>query len=154
MLVHADLEIEQHEDRSLQSVGEVEGLRRELESLAGILREQHHVLGVAVGRVGAVEHIGLLVAGRHAGGRPGALYIEDHRGNFGEIAEPDEFLHQRDAGARGRGEGAGAVPAGADDDADRGDLVLALDDGVFLLLVIGVGAQLGTVAGEGVGERG
>ena len=47
----------------------------------------------------------------------------------------------------------GAVPAGADDDADRGDLVLALDDGVFPLLVR-PGAQLRAVAREGVGERG
>ena len=154
MLVHADLEVEQHEHRRLQPVGEIEGLRRELEGLAGILRKQHHVLGVAVGRIGAVEHVGLLVAGRHAGRWPGPLHVEDDRGNFGEIAEPDEFLHQRDAGARGRGECAGSIPAGTDDDADRGDLVLALDDGVFLLLVVGVGAQLGAVAGEGIGERG
>jgi hypothetical protein len=29
---------------------------------------------------------------------PGALHVEHHGRNFGEIGEPQEFLHQRDAG--------------------------------------------------------
>ena len=32
---------------------------------------------------------------------PAALHVEDHRGDFGEIGQPDELLHQRDAGAGG-----------------------------------------------------
>ena len=55
-------------------------------------------------------------------------------GNLGEIGEAEELLHQRDAGAGGRGEGARAVPGGADHHADRGELVLGLDDGVAVLL--------------------
>ena len=43
-------------------------------------------------------------------GWPATLDIDDHRGDFGEIGQAKEFLHQRDAGARRRGEGAGAVP--------------------------------------------
>ena len=152
MLVHADLEVEQHEDRGLQALGEIEGLRREFEGLAGVFGEQHHVLGVAVGGVGGVEHVGLLGAGRHAGRGAGALHVEDHGRDLGEIGEAAEFLHQRDAGAGGSREGAGAVPARPDHDADRGDLVLALDDGVLRLAVLVV-AQLGAIAREGVGER-
>src|SRR5258708_132738 len=48
VMVHADLEIEQHEYRGLQAVGEVEGLRAELEALGRVLGKQQHVLGVAV----------------------------------------------------------------------------------------------------------
>ena len=55
-------------------------------------------------------------------------------GDFGEIGEAEKFLHQRNARPRSRGEGARAVPAGADHDADRGELVLGLDDRVFVLL--------------------
>jgi hypothetical protein len=74
----------------------------------------------------------LLGARRHAGGGAAALHVEDHRRDFGEIGEADELLHQRDAGTGGGGEGARAVPAGADDDADRGQFVLGLHDGVAL----------------------
>ena len=99
------------------------------------------MLGVAVRGIGAGDDVGLLGARRHAGRRPGALHVEDDRGNFGEIGEPEEFLHQRNAGARGRGKGAGAVPAGADHDADRGEFVLGLDDGEFVLLGLRIDAQ-------------
>ena len=75
----------------------------------------------------------LLRARRHAGRGPGALHVEHHRGNFGEIGEAEEFLHQRNAGAGGGGEGARAVPAGADHHADRGEFILGLDDGEFVL---------------------
>ena len=54
-VVHADVEIGQHEDRRLQALGEVEGHRRHLEALLGIRRKQQHVLGVAVRRVGAAR---------------------------------------------------------------------------------------------------
>ena len=140
-MVHADVEIEHDEDRRLQPVGEIEGLRAEFESLGRILGEQQHVLGVAVRGIGAGDDVGLLRARRHAGRRPGALHVEDHRGNFGEIGKPEEFLHQRNAGARRRGEGARAVPAGADHHADRGEFVLGLDDGEFVLLGRWIDAQ-------------
>ena len=96
----------------------------------------------------------LLRARRHAGRRAGALHVEDHRRDFGEIGEPEEFLHQRDAGAGGRGEGARAVPGGADHHADRGELVLGLHDGEFVLLGFRIDAQPLAVAREGLGERG
>ena len=79
------------------------------------------------------EQVRLLGARRHAGRRAAALHVEHHHRNFGEIGEAEELLHQRNARARGRGEGARAVPARADRDADGGDLVLGLDDGVVLL---------------------
>ena len=110
-MVHADVEVEHDEDRCLQPVGEVERLRRQLEALGRVFREQQHVLGVAVRGIGAGDQVALLGAGRHAGRGAGALHVEDHRRDFGEVGEADELLHQRDAGAGGRGEGARAVPA-------------------------------------------
>ena len=140
-IVHADLEIEHDEHRRLQPVGEIERLGAELERLGRVLRQQQNVLGVAVRGIGAVEDVGLLRARRHAGRGAGTLHVEHHRRDFGEIGEAEELLHQRDAGAGGRGEGAGAVPGGADDDADRGEFVLALHDRDPVLLGLGIDAQ-------------
>ena len=152
-MVHADVEVEHHEDRGLQPVGEVEGLGAELEGLGRIFGEQQHVLGVAVRGIGAGNDVGLLRARRHAGRWAGALHIEDHGGNFREIGEPEELLHQRDAGARRCREGAGAVPAGADHDADRSQLILGLDDGELVLLGLRIDAQAAAIARKGLGER-
>ncbi len=152
-MVHADVEIDHDEDRRLQPVGEIERLRAEFERLRRVLGKQQHVLGVAVRGVGAGDDIGLLRARRHAGRRPGPLHVEHDGGNFGEIGEAEKFLHQRNSRPRGRGKGARAVPAGADHDADRSELVLGLDDREFVLLGVGIDAQPAAVTGEGFGER-
>ena len=137
----------------LQALGEVEGVGGKRERLAGPVGDQEDMLGVAVRGVGADEEIRLLGAGRHAGRGPAALHVEhDHR-NLGEIGEAEELLHQRDARAGGGGEGARAVPAGADDHADRRDLVLGLEDGV-VLLPGRVDAEAGAVPLERLGDRG
>jgi hypothetical protein len=47
-----------------------------------------------------------------------------------------------------------AIPAGAHDDPDGGDLVLGLDDRVARLAGLGVDAQILAVAGEGLSQRG
>src|SRR3546814_5994982 len=65
---------------------------------------------------------------RHAGRRSATLHVDDDRRDLGEIGEADEFGHQADAGTGGRGEDTGAVPTRADHDADRGQLVLGLED--------------------------
>ena len=78
-VVHADVEIGQHEHRRLEALGEIERRRRELERLARIAGIEADVAGVAVRRVGAHHQVALLGARRHAGGRPGALHVEDHR---------------------------------------------------------------------------
>ena len=83
----------------------------------------------------------------------GALHVEDHRRNFGEIGEPEKLLHQRDARARGGRERPRAVPGGADHHADRGEFVLGLHDGEFVLLGGGVDAHALAVAGESLGQR-
>ena len=152
-VVHADVEIGHDEDRRLQPVGEVERLRGHLEGFGRVLGEQQHVLGVAVRGVGAAQQVALLRARRHAGRGTGALHVDDHGRNLGEVGEAEELLHQRDAGAGGRREGARAVPARADHHADRGELVLGLDDGEAVLLVA-VGAVARAMALERLGERG
>ena len=113
---------------------------REFERLGRVFRKQQHMLGVAMRGIGAGDDVALLGARRHAGRGTGALHVDDHGRNFGEIGQADEFRHQRDAGPGGGGEGAGAVPRRADHDADRGQFVLALHDGVFRLAGIGVDA--------------
>ncbi len=152
-LVHADVEVEQDEDRRLQPVGQIESIGTHGEALMRVFGEEQHMLGVAMGGIGAGEHVGLLGAGRHAGRGAAALHVEDDRRDLGEIGEPDELLHERDAGAGGCGEGPGAVPGGADDDADGGELVLGLDDRVVALLGDRIDPVAPAVAGEGLGEE-
>ena len=152
--VHADVEIEHDENRRLQPLGQVERERAEFEGLAGAVGQQQHMLGVAVRSEGAGQHVRLLRARRHAGRGPAALDVEHHRRNFGEIGEAEKLLHQRDARPGRRGEGAGAVPAGADHHADRGDLVLGLNDRVALLAGRLVDPQPRAILLERLGERG
>ena len=153
VIVHSDVEVGHDEHRGLQSFGQIESLRAESEALVGIFGEQQHVLGIAVRSVGAGQQVGLLGARRHSGRRSAALDVEDHRRHFGKIRQPEELLHQRDAGAGSRGEGACAVPRGADDHADRRQLVFSLDDGVTRHAVIGVGAVLAAIAAERLDDR-
>ena len=122
------------------------------EAFGGVGGEQQHVLGVAVRGVGAGDDVGLLRARRHAGRGPAALDVEQHHRHLGEVGEPQELAHQRDAGAgRGR-ERARAVPAAADGDADGGKLVLRLHDAVEPPAVLGR-AQAPGVLLVGLGER-
>ncbi len=84
-VVHADVEVEHQEDRGLQPLGEVEGMRGEFEGFRRILREQHHVLGVAVRGIAAGDDVALLRARRHARGGAGALDVHDHGRDFGKV---------------------------------------------------------------------
>ena len=152
-VVHADVEIHHHEDRRLQPVCEVERVGGEGEGFVRVLREQQNVLGIPMRGVGGGEDVGLLRAGRHAGRWAAALDVEDDRRDLGEIRQPDEFLHQRDAGPGGRSKRAGAVPGSPDHHADRRQLVLCLDNGVAVLLRLGVAAQPMAMRGEGLGQR-
>ncbi len=87
---------------------------------------------VAVAEEVDLEHVALRGARGQAGAWPHALDIPDDDGDIGEVGEASVLGHQRDAGAGGGGHGARARPAGADHDAERGDLILRLDDGVGL----------------------
>ena len=71
---------------------------------------------------------------------PDALDVDDDRRDLGVVAEARELRHERDARARGRRHGARARPAGAEHHADRGELVLGLDDGEGGLARLGVDA--------------
>jgi hypothetical protein len=90
-MVHADIEIEHHEDRGLQAVGEIEGLGREFEGFGRVFRKQQHMLGVAMRSIGAGDDVALLGSRRHAGRGTGALHVDDHCRDLGEIGQADEF---------------------------------------------------------------
>ena len=152
-ILHADVEVEHHEDGCLQAVGQVEGQCGELECLLWIFGEKQNVLGITVRRVRARHNVGLLRACRHACGRAAALNVEDYRRNLGEIPESDEFLHQRDARSGCARECARAVPCRAHHDAYRRELVLGLDDSVARLAGRGIGAVPLAMAREGFGQR-
>ena len=127
--VHAEVEIAHHEDGRLEALGEVEGVLRHLVALGDRRRQQQDVLGSrrATGR--RRRRCPLRGAGRQAGRRADALDVEDHRRHLGVVGQAGELGHQRDARAGGRRHRAGARPRRADHHAERGDLVLGLDDG-------------------------
>ena len=101
---------------------------REFETLGRIRREQQNVFGIAVRGVGAFQHVALLRARRHAGGRADALHIDHHRRNLGVVCQAEQFVHQRDAGTGGGSKSARAVPGRADHHADGRQFVFGLDD--------------------------
>ena len=127
-VVHADVEVGQHDDRSLHALGQVESLHGHIETFLGIRREQQNVAGITVRRIGTSHDVGLLGARGHTGGRAAALYVDDHGRNLGEIAISQKFAHQRNPGTAGRGKRPGAVPAGAQHHTDCGQFVLGLQD--------------------------
>ena len=116
-VIHPDVEVARDEDGCLVPIGEVERLDGHLKALLGIRREEQEMLGVAVRGVGEREQIGLLRARRHAGRWAAALHVDEDRGDVGVVREPDELLHERDAGARRVRERSRARPPGTDHDA-------------------------------------
>jgi hypothetical protein len=66
-------------------VGEVEGDGRHLEAFPRVLGEEEHVLGVAMGRIRAPTARRTAGCAWHPGRGAGALHVEDHRGNLGEV---------------------------------------------------------------------
>ena len=95
-LVHADVQVGHHEHRRLQPVGQVQRRGRMLETFVRVLREQQHMLGVAVRGIGAAQDVGLLRARGHAGGRPAALHVDDGHRDLGKVGQADELGHQAD----------------------------------------------------------
>ena len=112
------------------------------------------MLGVAVREQRGGEHVALRGAGGQAGGGADALHVEDHRGNFGVVAQADELRHQRDAGPGGGGHGARARPAGAQRHADGSQLVFGLHDGVGGLAGFGIVPEALHVADQRFHQRG
>ena len=74
-------------------------------------REEEQVLGVTVGEEGGGEHVPLRGSGRKPGGGSDPLHVPDDRRDLGEVAQPDEFAHERDARTGGRRHGARSGPA-------------------------------------------
>ena len=149
-VVHADIEIGQHENRRLELFGEIETPDREFKTFGRIRREQQNVFGIAVRSVRAFEHVTLLGAGRHTGGRTDALDVDDDRGNLGVISQAKQFIHQRDAGTGGGSERTRSVPGSADHHADCREFVFGLDEGEVVLAGFRVFAELVAVHLEGI----
>ncbi len=112
------------------------------------------MLGITVRGVGGRQYVGLLRTGRHAGRRAGSLHIDQHRGNLGEIGQPQKLAHQRQARAAGSGKCARTVPRCTHHHADRGEFVLCLHDSVILLAGPGVDAQAPAIPVEGIDHGG
>ena len=119
----------------------------------GRRRNQHHVLRVAVRCVHRRHQVSLLRARRHARRRTGALHIDQHRRNLGEIRETEELAHQRKARTTRCGERARAVPCRADDHADGSEFIFRLHDREFFLAGCFVDAEAVRVALERLGHR-
>ena len=81
-VVHAQIEIGHDEDRGLELLGEFEGFDGHGEALFGRAREEHGVLGIAVGEERGGEEVALRGAGGQAGGGADALDVEDARRGF------------------------------------------------------------------------
>ena len=93
-IVHADIQVAQHEGRRLESIRKIESGHSELEALLRIPREEHDVLRVPVGGVCTQEDVPLLRACRHTRRRACALHVEEDARHFSVVGETDELTHE------------------------------------------------------------
>ena len=96
------------------------------EAVADVERRGDDARIVAEGRAQHLPQIALLGLGGHAGGRAGALAVDDHDGNLRLRREAEALGHQRKAAAGGRAHGANAGVRRANRHVDDADLVLDL----------------------------
>ena len=153
-VIHADVQIGQHDHRSLQAFRQVECLKRKIKTFLRVGGEQEYVAGIAVGCESATQDVGLLRAGGHSGGGADPLDVEDHGGHFRVVPEAEKFRHQGDAWPAGAGKCPGSVPAGADGHPDCGEFIFRLDDTILFLPGDGIYPELLTKLGEPVHEGG
>ena len=76
VVIHAQIEIGHENNGGLQPLCQVKGQCTEIEALPRRGREQQHLFGITVRGISGGQYVGLLRAGRHAGGRPGSLHVE------------------------------------------------------------------------------
>jgi len=148
--VHAQVQVAQHQHQRLQPLGQVERNDAELERLGRVCREEQRVTRVAVAHEVGVRNVALARAGRQAGRGTDALDVPDDRRHFGEVGQARELGHQIQAGSRCGGHGPCAGPPSAHDHAQRGQLVLRLDDCKVGFARLRVGAQPGQVLAQSV----
>ncbi len=152
-VVHAQIEIGEHEDRRLQTFSEIECGVAEVKALLDRSGQQNDVLGVAVGEERGRKQIGLRSTRRHSRRGTAALHIEDDARNLSKVAEARELRHERDAGAGGGSHGTRTSPAGAKHHTDGSEFVLSLDNGEARL-ALGSHAELLEQIGGGLYDRG
>src|SRR5690554_2258029 len=129
-VVHADVQVGQHQNGRLQRVGQVVRLVAELEALLDRGGEEQHVFGVAVPDGVGEADVALASAGGQARAGPHALDVPHHGGHLGVVRQAEELRHERESQTTGGGHRAGTRPARAHHHADGGELVLGLDDAV------------------------
>ena len=83
---------------------------------------------VAVAGAQHLPEVALLGLGGDAGGRAGALDVDDDDGSFDHGGHAEAFGHQREAAAGGGAHGADAGVGGADGHVDDADFVFHLAD--------------------------
>src|ERR1035438_6357001 len=152
-VIHAEVEIGHDEDRRLELLGEIESLKAHRKTLFRRTREEQGVPGVAVGEQRGGNEVALLGARGQPGGWADALHVENHRGAFGVIPEPDELRHQRNTRAGRSGHGTGARPARAQRHADGSQLIFGLNDGIGGFAGIGIVAEALGVADQRFDQR-
>ena len=91
--------------------------------------------------VGARQDVALLGARRHAGRRPGALHVDDHRRDLGVVRQARSARSSaRCPGPAVEVKARAPFQRRADHHADRGQLVLGLQDAVVVLAGLGIRA--------------
>src|SRR5262249_42040044 len=134
-VVHAEVKIRHDKHRSLKLFSKVECILRHREALEWRCGKQKDMLGIAMAEHRGEKNVALRCSRRQTSGRPDALDIPNHRGDFDVISKAGKLRHQRDTRASGRSHGARSSPCCADDHTDRRQLVFSLYDGKCCLAI-------------------
>ena len=117
-----------HDHRNVETMGDVYCVDGLEQAVFDIVRRKDDLGCLAMGSVDGEVEVPLAVFGWHTSARPATLYIHDHHRYLGHGCESDHLTHQGKAWAGGGGHALYATKGGADTHAQRGDLVLRLND--------------------------
>src|SRR5690554_8044514 len=95
MVIHAQIQIGEKNDRCLELLSQIKTLRRHIKALLGVSWQQQHMFRVSVGSVSRQLNIRLLRPRRHSGTWSGPLHIDKDSRHFRKISQTEKFVHQR-----------------------------------------------------------
>ena len=104
MVVHTEIEVGHDDDGRLEAFGQIESIGGHLETLFWGSRKEQRMFRITMRSISREQNVRLLRPRRHSGRRAGALNVDKHRRNLGEIAEAKELVHQGNARAACGGE--------------------------------------------------